>query len=366
MKYLIVCGGTAGHINPGLCIAEEIQSRLPQAQIIFVGAGRALEKRLIPEAGFELVNIKMSGIKRGIKPSDILHNIKTVFNVLSAKGKVKKLLKSTKPKAVIGTGGYICYPVLKTAASMKIPTLIHESNAMPGMTVKLLSGIVDKVMISFDGYEKYYKKPERLTLTGTPLRKEFYASCEDVEKNEANKIPLIVSFWGSLGAERMNDIMAGFIQKNLADSSFHHIHAAGNNQKILTYAPPYADVREYIDDMPAVMKKADLVICRAGAITIAELLTLGKPSIIVPSPYVPDNVQQENAKQLEKFGAAVVIEEAHCSDELLYQTAKELVSNKERLAKMSQAAVSLKAPNATSDIVDLIFKYVQEHGNDKY
>jgi len=370
MTFLMVCTGTAGHINPGLCIADEIKDRLPEAKIIFVGADRPLEQRLIPAARYELVNIKMSGIKRGIKPSDIIHNIKTVINVLSAKTKVKKLLKNTKPNAVIGTGGYICYPVLKTAAAMKVPTFIHESNAKPGMTVKMLSGIVDKVMIAFEGYDEYYKKPDRLVLTGTPLRREFYSPDEDnLQTQQDNKQeikPLIVSFWGSLGAERMNDIMAGFVKSNLMKNSFYHTHGAGNSfniliDKLAQYGitktePPYADIREYIEDMPVVMKKADLVLCRAGAISIAELLALGKPSILVPSQYVPDNVQGENAKQLEKLGAAVVLDEESSTAEILFEKAIELISDKEKLNKMALAAKKLKAPNATSDIVDLILK----------
>jgi len=370
MTFLMVCTGTAGHINPGLCIADEIKDQLPESKIIFIGADRPLEKRLIPEAGYELTNIKMSGIKRGIKPSDIIHNIKTVFNVLSAKRKVKKLLKNTKPKAVIGTGGYICYPVLKTAAAMKIPTFIHESNAKPGMTVKMLSGIVDKVMIAFEGYEEYYKKPERLILTGTPLRRGFYTSDEDnlqvQQDNRQDNKPLVVSFWGSLGAERMNDIMADFVKSNLSKNSFYHTHGAGNSFNVLIdkltqyditkVEPPFADIREYIDDMPAVMKKADLVLCRAGAITLAELLSLGKPSILIPSPFVPDNVQSENANQLKKLGAAVVVDEESCTGEILYEKAIELISDKEKLNKMALAAKKIAAPNATSDIVDLILK----------
>jgi len=370
MTYLIVCSGTAGHINPGLCIAEEIKSRLPDSEIIFIGTGRELEKRLIPEAGFKLINIKMSGIKRGIKPSDIIYNIKTVINVLAAKKTVKKLLKNTKPEAVIGTGGYICYPVIKAAAKMKIPTFIHESNAMPGMSVKMLSAVADKVMISFEGYDRYYKKPQRLVLTGTPLKKEFYTSIEETGIQQKEGKPLVVSFWGSLGSERMNEIMAGFIKRNIEDKSFYHIHATGNSFDVLTqklaenniteFKPPYADIREYINDMPVVMSKADLVICRAGAITITELLTLGKPSIIIPSPYVPDNVQQENAKQLEQIGAAIVIEESLCNDSLLYETTKKLILNTNKLDEMAQAAKKLTKSNATVEIVDLIQKCVQE------
>ncbi|MCL2627546.1 MAG: undecaprenyldiphospho-muramoylpentapeptide beta-N-acetylglucosaminyltransferase [Oscillospiraceae bacterium] len=359
MTFLVVCGGTAGHVNPGISIAVEIQNRLPESKIIFIGADRPLEKRLVPAAGFELKNIKMTGLRRSISPSAVIYNTKSLFGVISVKSKVKKILKEAKPSAVIGTGGYVCYPVLKAAAKMKIPTFLHESNAKPGMTVRLLSGIVDKIMTTYPGYDTYYKAPDRLIQTGTPLRKEFYERITDEKEQESSDKPFIVSFWGSLGSEKMNEIMIDFIKNNHRDNSFYHTHAAGNSRSLLPNStPPYADIRDYIDDMPQQMKKADLVICRAGAITLAELTTLGKPSILIPSPHVPDNVQTINAKQLEEVGAAKMIEEKDCTGEKLYNAALELVSNKEKLEVMSEASKKLSAPNATSDIVDLILSLI--------
>lgn len=362
MTFIIACGGTAGHVNPGLSIAEELRSRQPDARILFIGAGRDLEKRLVPEAGFELENIKMSGIKRGLSPLAAYHNAKTVLNVALAMRTAAKIMRREQPKAVIGTGGYICYPVIKAAAKQRIPTFIHESNAMPGMTVKKLSGIADKVMITYPGFEEHYKSQERIVVTGTPVRKGFYA--ETAARAKLGDKPLVVSFWGSLGAERMNAIMADFIERNIAEQGFHHIHATGNSRDLLFWhlkdigvwkpEPPYADIRDYIDNMPEVMSSADLVLCRAGGITLAELTALGKPGILVPSPYVPDNVQFENAKQLESKGAALLIKESECDGALLYETVLELVNDRERLGDMSGASKSLARPNAASDIADLI------------
>jgi len=370
MTFIVVCTGTAGHINPGISIAEEIRSRKPETKIVFIGAGRELERKLVPGAGFELINIKMSGIKRSFKLSSIIHNIKTLYNVMSSKGKVKKILKSINPDAVIGTGGYVCYPVLKEAAKMKIPTFIHESNAQPGMTVKMLSGIVDKVMITFSGYEEQYKFPERLVLTGCPLRKDFYKILDGEKDNNNKEKPLVVSFWGSLGSEKMNELMATFIKRNIEEENFFHIHAAGNSRDVLTKnltdlgitktEQPYADIRDYINDMPSVMKKADLVLCRAGAITLSELTALGKPSILVPSPYVPDNVQTINAKQLEDIGGAKMIKEIECTGNTLYESTLQILSDRIRLTEMSEALLKLSSPNATSDIVDLIFNNTRE------
>jgi UDP-N-acetylglucosamine--N-acetylmuramyl-(pentapeptide) pyrophosphoryl-undecaprenol N-acetylglucosamine transferase len=370
MNALLVCGGTAGHINPALAIAEEIISRKPDSKVLFVGAGRAMENRLIPQAGYELVNIKMSGVRRGLRPGDITYNIKTVFNVITASYKSAKLIKSFKPNVVIGTGGYICYPVLRKAAKKRIPAFIHESNAYPGLTVRMLSSLVDKIFVTFEGLENRYKKPERVIYTGTPLRKQFYKATEAEAVEMKKDKPLVVSFWGSLGAELMNVMMTEFIKMNLADKCFRHVHAAGNGyqqmeSRLITHGlkendKQIADIREYINDMPAVMKEADLVLCRAGASTIAELTTLGKPAILVPSPYVADNHQHFNANMLQNTGGVVMLEEKDCTGKKLYQTVTSLLKDSNKLEKMSTALKSLSVQNAASKIVDIAMSYYEK------
>jgi len=367
MKFIFVCGGTAGHVNPALAIAKEIGNRLPGSEILFIGADRELEKRLVPEAGFKLENIKMSGIKRGFKPSDLLYNAKTLKNTVAASFTAAKLIRGFKPDAVIGTGGYICYPVLKKAAQMRIPTFIHESNAHPGLTVKMLSPIVDKVLVAFDGFEDMYKKPERVIFTGTPLRREFYEAAGAPDVKQPKDKPLVVSFWGSLGAQRMNEMMVELIRLNAQSNRFRHIHATGANPAemkkslldagVTEIAPPMIDLREYINDMPAVMKAADVILCRAGGITTAELIALGKPCILVPSQYVPDNVQPTNAQQLSKAGGAIVISEKECSAKLLFDTLSFLLDDPDELGKMSNAQKSLSSSNATDKIIDIVLDY---------
>jgi len=367
MKFMFVCGGTAGHVNPAIAIAKEIGNRTPDPEILFIGAGRELEKRLVSEAGFKLVNIKMSGIKRGFMPGDLIHNAITVKNTVAASFTAAKLIREFKPDAVIGTGGYICYPVLKKAAQMKVPTFIHESNAHPGLTVKMLSPVVDKVLVAFKGYEDMYRKPERVLLTGTPLRREFYEAAEAPDINEPKDKPLVVSFWGSLGAERMNEMMVELIRLNSLGKKFHHIHATGaklpefkkrlSDAGVTEIAPPMIDLREYIDDMPSVMKAADIILCRAGGITTAELIALGKPCILVPSQYVPDNVQPTNAQQLQKAGGAIVISEKECSAKLLFETLTFLLDDPDELGKMSNAQKSLSSSNATEKIIDIVLDY---------
>ena len=367
MKFMFVCGGTAGHVNPAIAIAKEIGNRTPDPEILFIGADRELEKRLVPEAGFKLVNIKMSGLKRGLKPGDLIYNAKTVKNTVAASFTAAKLIKEFKPDAVIGTGGYVCYPVLKKAAQMRIPTFIHESNAHPGLTVKMLSPIVDKVLVAFDGFEDLYRKPERVLFTGTPLRREFYEAAEAPDTKEPKEKPLVVSFWGSLGAQRMNEMMVELIRMNVQGKRFHHIHATGakpaemkkslRDAGVTEIAPPMIDLREYIDDMPTVMKAADVILCRAGGITTAELIALGKPCILVPSEYVPDNVQPTNAEQLRKAGGAIVISEKECSAKLLFETLSFLLDDPDELGKMSNAQKTLSSSNATEKVIDIVLDY---------
>ena len=364
MKFLFACGGTAGHINPALAVAYELRQIMPDAEIEFVGSGRELENKLVPAAGYKLTNIKMSGLKRGFSPGKIIYNVKTVKNLTLAGRQAGKIIRGFKPDAVIGTGGYICYPVLKKAAQMKIPTLVHESNAVPGLTTKLLSACVDKVLVSFPGFEDQYKRPQRVIVTGTPVRRGFGDRDAGALKSDSKQ--LVVSFWGSLGAQHMNEMMAEFIKLNIDGGQFNHIHAAGGKsgaEKLKSHLeslgvseklPRGVEIREYIDDMPLVMSAADIVLCRAGASTIAELTALGKPAVLVPSPYVTNNHQQINAKQIEKAGGAVMLPEKDCTGAVLYDTVLSILRDKDRLQSMSDAQKKLGNPGASSIIAKLI------------
>ncbi|MCL2391485.1 MAG: undecaprenyldiphospho-muramoylpentapeptide beta-N-acetylglucosaminyltransferase [Oscillospiraceae bacterium] len=370
MNFLLVCGGTAGHINPALAIASMLRSKSEDAKILFVGAGKELENKLIPAAGYHIVNIRMSGLRRSLSPDDIFYNLNTVRNLTTAGIKAEKLISRFKPAAVIGTGGYICYPILKKAAQMGIPTVIHGSDAVPGLTTKMLSATADKVLVSFPGLEKLYRKPERVVFTGTPVRTDFSVCSENQEVPVRPDRPMVVSFWGSLGAECMNEMMSEFIKQNANNHIFDHIHATGKNgleimktrlerQGVHMPLPKGITIKEYIDDMPAIMASADLAICRAGASTIAELTALGKPAVLVPSPYVTNNHQEENARQLEKAGGAVVLTEKDCTSEKLYDLVCNLLSDKERLTRMSYAQRSLATPNAAEKIADIVLELVE-------
>jgi len=366
MKLLFVCGGSAGHINPAIAIAEEMRNKRPDCEILFVGADKALEKKLIPDAGFKLVNIKMSGLRRGFSPEDIAHNIKTAINLFIARFETSKLLKKYKPDIAVGTGGYICYPVIKKTVKAGIPSYLLEPNAYPGLAVRLLSGIVDKIFVTYKGDMSGYKKPERLVYTGTPLRKAFLETAATPVINKQDDKPLVISYWGSLGAAGMNNKMLEFIKRNISEGKFNHIHATGINSNademkekiknlgVTEVIAPAADIREYINDMSRVMGSADIVLSRAGASTIVELTALGKPAILIPSPNVTENHQEENAKHIQAAGGAIMIAEKDCTGNSLYETVSLLLDDKNKLMEMSDAMASLSVSDASEKIVEML------------
>ena len=369
MKILLTCGGTAGHINPALALADAFRRYMPDAEILFIGSGRRMEKKLIPECGYALENIRVSGLERSIKPKSILRNIQTIGGLATANRQTAEIIKRFKPDVAVGTGGYVCYPVIKTAARMGLPTFIHESNAVPGLSTKLLSGIVDKVLVAFPDVSRLYHQPDKVVFTGTPVRGDFLRWDKDAArlKLRVDGRPLVVSFWGSLGAERMNDVITEFIRMNLMSKLFNHIHATGGGaettgqmkKKLTGHASGYAlprwiDIRTYIDDMPAVMAAADLVLCRAGASTVAELTLMGRPAVFVPSPNVTNNHQEKNALLLKHAGGADVLHEQELTGEQLYRTVEKLLEDKARLVNMSEAMANAGVRDAAEKIVDLI------------
>ena len=370
MNFLFACGGTAGHINPALAIAKELCRRIPDTKILFVGADNTMEKELVPKAGYELVNIRMSGLKRGFYPGDLVYNAKTIRNLALAGRKTADIIKGFAPDAVIGTGGYICYPVLRKAAHMGIPTIIHESNAVPGLTTKLLSTIVDKVLVSFPGLENTYRRPERVVFTGTPVRGGFGVESAGERLGDYDRKPLILSFWGSLGASRMNETIIEFMKLNISRGEFRHIHAAGRfcdakemKSRLISPGanvdlPPGIEIRDYIDNIQAVMTEADVVISRAGGSTVAELTAMGKPAVLIPSPYVSNNEQEKNAQQLSLAGGAVVLEEKNCTGELLFETVSGILLDSDRLNSMSAAQRAIGKPRATEEIAELILSQI--------
>lgn len=368
MKFLLAAGGSAGHLNPAIATADALRRALPGCGILFVGAGRELERRLVPQAGYELVNIEMRGIKRGFSPEKLAYNIKAAALLTSALRRAKKLVGDFAPDAAVGMGGYICFPVLRAAARAGVPTALHESNAEPGLTAKLLSGVVTRVYTAFPGRETSYKDPRRVSALGTPVRESFSRYTRKRAREELGikaDEAVVVSFWGSLGASGMNERMKGFLARNIRERSagrgFRHIHAAGGEsaaeslRKAVSPAgetPDFIDIRAYIDDMPRVMAAADIVLCRAGGSTLAELSALGRAAVLIPSPYVANDEQTLNARAMCENGGAVMLREAESTGDTLYDAADGLLRDGARLREMEERQRALGAPGAADRMAE--------------
>lgn len=367
MKFILTCGGTAGHINPALAVAGRLRELMPDCEILFIGAEGKMEMELVPREGYKIEPLKITNISRGHSLEAIVHNLDTLKNVAVSTREAKRIMREFKPDVVIGTGGYVCYPVLMAASELKIPTAVHESNAVPGLTTKLLAERVDKVMVGFEESRGAYHHPEKVEVTGTPVRGEFAAYSKALAKRELGldpDEPLVVSVWGSLGAAHMNKIMGELITMMDDSRPFRLIHSVGTRyfedfmSALRQCAPDFArfgaDVRKYIYDMPRVMAAADLILCRAGASTLSELAYMGKPVIIVPSPNVTNNHQEKNARVLEKAGGAKVFLEGEFDAPALMDTVRGLLGDSAQLEAMSQAMLSLAVPGATDRICDII------------
>lgn len=365
MHILFAGGGTAGHINPALAVAGYIKEKHPNAKISYIGTAEKLEARLVPEKGYDFYTIKVAGFQRSLSPKGIVHNVSAVSKAVKASFDCKKLLRDLKPDVVVGTGGYVSGPVLKEAQKMGIKTCIHEQNAFPGVTTKMLAPNADKVMLAMPEAERYLKLKTKPIITGNPIREELlHITREEARKKIGfDERPVILSFGGSLGALRINEAVTELIKWHNGTDKFYHIHATGSygNAAVTealkgTKLSDMIDVREYINDMDVCMAAADLVICRAGAITLGELQACSKPAVLIPSPYVAENHQFHNAMTLKRAGAAEIIEEKELTGEKLIETVSYLIENKHKLEKMSKAAKK----SAIADANERIYKVIME------
>ncbi len=365
MKIVFTCGGTAGHVNPALALAGLIKERKPDSEILFVGARRGIEKQLIESAGWPFRTVEISSFHRSLTPKELRHNLISLRNLLRSPGEARALLKEFPASLVVGTGGYASYPMIRAAASLGIPAAVHESNAIPGLTTRLLEKHADLIMVGFEECRKNYRHPDKVLVTGTPVRGDFFRLTKKEAKAQLGMDdgrPLIVSFWGSLGAREMNRQMAEFLALEARSGiPFHHVHGAGKvgcihmaeylkDADIDLDRAPGLEVREYIQDMGVMMRAADLVICRAGASTISELTALGVPAIIVPSPNVTHNHQESNARVLANSGGAEMILEKDSSGRILYDTARRILEDPDRRKRMSSAMSSLGTIDASEKI----------------
>lgn len=369
-RVIFTCGGTAGHINPAIALAQLMREKDPETEFLFVGAERGLEKDLVPRAGYDFRTVHISSFHRSFRPGEIRHNLVSVCNLLRAPREARAILRDFRPDAVVGTGGYASYPMVKAAAKAGVPTVVHESNMVPGLTTEMLEPFADRILVGFESCRQHYRHPEKVTVTGTPVRGDFFALTKEEAKRKLgldDGRPLIVSFWGSLGASGMNRQMADFLALEAKKEPFHHIHGAGEAGYPLLLSllkergidlkdHPALDVREYIYDMAAVMRAADLVVCRAGASTISELTALGVPALMVPSPYVTNNHQEKNARALEDHGGAAVLLEKDSTGQALFQTACGILHDEERRTGMERAMASLGIRDAAERIYQTVLE----------
>ncbi|MBE7036098.1 MAG: undecaprenyldiphospho-muramoylpentapeptide beta-N-acetylglucosaminyltransferase [Ruminococcaceae bacterium] len=355
MKVIISGGGTAGHINPGLAIASHLSAE-HQADILFIGTEKGMENRLIPKAGWPIKHIEVSGLIRKLT----FKNFTVIKQFITAISKAKKIIKEFQPDVVIGTGGYVCAPVLFAAHSLKIPTLIHEQNVIPGVTVKLAAKFSDCICISFADTTKFLKPAyaEKCVLTGNPIRGEMLEGnyIEARKQLGLDDRPFVVAFGGSLGAARLNDAVIDFLNTEKTNG-FQFMLGTGQRyydevkEKIKTNNPSVY-IEPYINQMDLVMTAADLVIGRSGALTISELCALGKPSILIPSPNVAHDHQTVNAKSMENAGCSVMIPDSELTGKRLYDAITEIIGDSDRMSVMAGKAKTIAITNGAERICD--------------
>lgn len=368
MNAIIAAAGTGGHINPGIAIANKIKEENIDAQITFIGTVRGLENDLVPRAGYKLETIEAYGINRKISVENIRNLVKTLKSI----GKAKKIIKKLKPDVVIGTGGYICMPVMLAAKKLKIPTLLHESNAFPGVSIKVLSKDVNTVMVGFEDAIKRLPKAKNVVLTGTPTKmKKNILDDEKIKKIKEqlgfkSDLPVVLVTGGSQGAKSINETLINIIKKKM-NNNYQIIWAAGKNQYDLIKEElqqaninigniPRVKIVPYIYNMEEVMNAVDVVVARSGAMTITEISVLGKPAIFIPYPYATENHQEYNAKVLEKTGAAKIILDKNLNDKILSEYIEDMIKDKDKLKEMSNNARKIAIDNVEQRIYKEILK----------
>lgn len=371
MNVIIAAAGTGGHINPGIAIANKIKQENKNAKITFIGTIRGLENDLVPRAGYNLERIEAYGISRKISFS----NIKNAFKTLNSFKEARKIIKKLDPDIVIGTGGYICGPVLLAAHKYKIPTVLHESNAYPGATVRLLSGKVNTILVGFEDAKKRLPKAKNVIVSGTPTKLQKLNLNETqklelkVELGIKSNLPIVLIFGGSQGAKTINNSLLGIIENKL-NEKYHIIWAVGqkqydgvkekiedmnlniNNVKNITIVP-------YIYNMQEIMNLADIIVARSGAMTITEVSIVGKPAIFIPFPFATENHQEYNARVLADAGAAKIILDKDLNKDILNNEILEIINNKKLQTQMSKNAEAKAIPNVEDRIYNEIKKLLK-------
>lgn len=367
MKVIIAAAGTGGHINPGIAIANKIKEEQPDSTIIFIGTDRGLENDLVPRAGYELKTINAYGINRNIS----IENIKRLYNTIKSVGEATKIIKDFKPDVIIGTGGYICIAVGRAALKCKVPLILHESNAFPGMAIKLLSKKADKILLGFKEAKDRLPKTDNIVVTGTPTKVKKIDMTDNQIKEIRDRLgfkkdlPLILAFGGSQGAKSINNSLIEIINTKI-NEKYNLIWAAG--------ATGYDEIKEqleknevninnlentkvvpYIYNMEEILNAVDLIVCRSGAMTINEISSVGKPAIFIPFPYATENHQEYNAKVLENVNAAKIILDKDLTAKVLNKKIEDIISYPQKMKEMGINANKI----ALKNIEEKIYKEIK-------
>jgi UDP-N-acetylglucosamine--N-acetylmuramyl-(pentapeptide) pyrophosphoryl-undecaprenol N-acetylglucosamine transferase len=358
MRVLIAAGGTGGHIYPGIAVAKELLRRQPESEIRFVGTARGLENKLVPQAGFELSLIDSAGLKN----VGLVARARGLLVLPKSFSAARSLIKSFRPDVIIGAGGYVSGPVVLTAALLKLPTLVMESNAFPGWTNRVLARFVDKAAVSFEAALPYFRG--KAVVTGNPVRREFFEI--PVRQREPGRFSILV-FGGSQGAHAINEAMIAALPslESLRDV-LRITHQTGeadfagvNSGYVDAGWGERAEVRKYIDNMVGAFADVDLVVCRAGATTTAELIAAGKASVMIPFPLAADDHQRKNAAALEQAGAGRMVLQQDLSGERMATEIATLAGEPEKITSMEQAARTLARGDAAAAVVEMIEKLVR-------
>lgn len=368
MKVIISAAGTGGHINPGLAIASKIKEKNPNSEIVFIGTNRGLENDLVPRNGYSLKTIEAYGFQKEIS----IKNLKNIIKTFSSKKEVKKFFEEFKPDLVIGTGGYICVPVFAVATKMGIPTMLHESNSFPGRAVKMYFKKVDRVLVGFEETKANLNNRENVVVTGTPTKIK-KLEINEIKKYQLlseigikNKLPIVLIFGGSQGAQKINEAVYDLVEHKL-NKNYQIILSCGAKQydiikeKLENAGKNINNLENikilpYIYNMDEMMNIADLLVCRSGAMTVTEIAIVGKPAIFVPLPSKMANRQEDNAKVLEKIGAAKIISNDIINYQNLSNTIDNIISDKNKLLEMGAKAKTLE----TKDVLDKIYNEIEK------
>jgi UDP-N-acetylglucosamine--N-acetylmuramyl-(pentapeptide) pyrophosphoryl-undecaprenol N-acetylglucosamine transferase len=359
MTILFAGGGTGGHLYPAIAIAEEIKKIEPNVRIAFVGTKKKIEARIVPQKGFEFFPIWISGFKRRMQIGNVLFPLKVIVSLFQSFFLILRL----KPNAVIGTGGYVCGPILSIASLMKVPTVIHESNSFPGVTTRLVASKATKVFITFAETKKWLSSKANVELVGNPTRDELTKATRSEAFKFFNLSPdkkTVFAFGGSLGAASINKAMPQVV-KDAIDNDYQVLWQTGESEAqsgITIQHHPNIVVLKYIDRMDFGYAVADVIVSRSGASTLAEITRLGKPAILVPYPLAAANHQELNARTMMDAGAAIMIKDSDMKD-TLFGELKSLLFDSERQQRMREKSVRLGKPNAGKEIAEKIMHLVR-------